>query len=313
MVGGPARCFNCRSLGGWFGQCGAVTSKKVPATRVKPLRRRAFAGMLPRTMSQGNDAFTPKDAATDAPSEDAAKSEEKAAEVAARRPASKSSRRSSRDDDDDERLVPPQTEDEIDVPKKHTIYMLGAMSTLTIVLWFMAKLTCNVHPDQVREPKHFSTRDLAADPKNAAFEFHHKFETGDFTTALDVSTGEMQRIVEGKLKECEQNADDCAKNQKELEGTIESTGKLLDRSDTRASVELISNYKKTATKKTFGFDVVKEGEFWRVASRRELPNAPVQQVPPPTATAAAPAAVAPAAPAASAPVEMSDQSSSPAQ
>ena len=76
--------------------------------------------------------------------------------------------------------------------------MLGAMSALTLVAWFAARLACNAHPDQVREPKHFSTKDLAADPKNAAFEFHHSFETGDYTTALDLAGGEMKKIVEGQ-------------------------------------------------------------------------------------------------------------------
>ncbi len=310
---------------------------------MKPLRDRGFAGMLPRTMSQGNDAFTPKDAATDASKEgsveDAAKSDsaksdsvksdsaksdsaksdsssDREASVqdekrrddrepsgSTRRASSKSSRRAPRDEDEDERLVPPQSEDEIDVPKKYTIYMLGAMSALTIVLWFAAKLTCNVHPDQVREPKHFSTRDLAADPKNAAFEFHHKFETADYVTALDLSTGEMNRIVEGKLKECEQHLDDCVDSQKKLAGTIESSAKVLERSENRATVEMTSVYKGTLGSKTFAFEVVKEGEFWRVASRRDV------------ATAKEPQAVSPAvpnAPASAAPVEMADPAASPA-
>jgi hypothetical protein len=172
------------------------------------------------------------------------------------------------------------------------------MSVLTVILWFSAKLTCNVHPDQVRPPKHFSTKDLAADPKNAAYEFHHNFETGDYTTAFDLATAEMRGIVEGKLKECEKEPDACAKRHEKEVGTIESTGKVLDRSGNRATVELTSYYRSSPTPKVFAFDVVKEGEFWRVASRREVAAGtvtPVQQV-----------AIPVPQPAASVPLEVAD-------
>jgi hypothetical protein len=344
--------------GCFFWLCGAETSKKVRSTRVKALRARGFAGMLPRTMSPGNDALPPKDAKT-APSAEASAqasasldpestaandpaddegdakrnstrpssggskssrgdarssktesdeaSDERDSDQEAReqqrsrkRSASGSSRNRPRDDDDDDQQLPPQTEEEINVPKMQTVYMLGAMSALTIVLWFAAKLTCNVHPDQVREPKHFSTKDLAADPKNAAYEFHHNYETGDFTTAFDLATGEMRRIVENKLKECEQNPDDCAKSQRKLAGTIESTGKVLDRGMNRATVELTSYYRSVPNPKVFAFEVVREGEFWRVASRRDVVAGPPQvQQAPAAATGDASAPVAP--------VEMPDQ------
>lgn len=193
------------------------------------------------------------------------------------------SRRNSRDDDDDEDdREPPQTEEALDVPKMQTIYMLGAISILTVILWFAAKLSCNIHPDQMRDPKHFSTRELAANPKNAAFEFHHRFETGDFTTALDLSTGEVKNTVEGKLKACEQEPDTCAKNMAQLAGTIQSTAKVLDRSGDRASVELISESKAWPGRKSFLFEVVKHGDFWLVTSRREVA----------TGSAASPAQVA---------------------
>lgn len=180
------------------------------------------------------------------------------------------SRRNSREDDDEDDREPPQTEEALDVPKMQTVYMLGAISILTIILWFAAKLSCNVHPDQMRDPKHFSTRELAADPKNAAFEFHHRFETGDFTTALDLATGDVKNLVETKLKGCEQEPDTCAKNMAQLARTIQSTAKVLDRSADRASVELISESKTWPGRKSFLFEVKKQGEYWLVSTRREL-------------------------------------------
>ncbi|MGC4064347.1 MAG: hypothetical protein QM784_06820 [Polyangiaceae bacterium] len=147
------------------------------------------------------------------------------------------------------------------------------MSALTLVAWFAARLACNAHPDQVREPKHFSTKDLAADPKNAAFEFHHGFETADFVTALDLSTGETRKLVEQKLQACEADPDECRATQKKLAGTVVSTGRVLVQDGDRSTVELVSKYSKALEPKTFLFEVVKEGDYYRVATRKEVPNA----------------------------------------
>jgi len=197
--------------------------------------------------------------------------EEPANAKASRGRDSESTSKASRDSDDEE-VVIPETEEALNIPKNQTIGMLGAMSTLTIIAWFASRLACNAHPDQVREPKHFSTKDLAADPKNAAFEFHHSFETGDYTTALDLASGEIKSLVTGKLEECEKTPDVCDSNQKALEGSVNSVGKLLEQTDARATVELVSVYRKVLQPKTFQFVVEKQGEFWRVTSRKEVPN-----------------------------------------
>lgn len=242
--------------------------------------------------SESSDAPSSERANSGKSSESDAESDDKMQARSGRRSGSSPARRHVREDDDEDRELPPQTEEALDVPKMHTIYMLAAMSVLTVVLWFAAKLTCNVHPDQVREPKHFSTKDLAADPKNAAFEFHQKFEMADYITAFDLATGEMKRVVEAKLKECEQKADECVETQKKLADKVESVGKVLDRTETRATVELTTVYKGNPGSKSFVFDVVKDGQFWRVASRRETAAAPAQQMP----NNAAPNAASPAAP-----------------
>jgi hypothetical protein len=186
----------------------------------------------------------------------------------------------------------PETEDALNVPKPQTIGMLGLMSALTLIAWFAARLACNAHPDQVREPKHFSTKDLAADPKNAAFEFHHGFETSDFVTALDLATGDARKLVEQKLKACEEDPDECQATQKKLAGSVVSTGRVLAQSGDRTTVELVSKYSKALQPKTFLFEVVKEGDYYRVATRKEVPNAPAA----PTASAAAAQPTSPESP-----------------
>lgn len=190
---------------------------------------------------------------------------------------------------DDEPPIP-ETEQALNVPKNETVGMLAIISALTLILWFAARLACNAHPDQVREPKHFSTKDLTADPKNAAFEFHHSFETGDYTTALDMAAGELKKLTETKLVECESSPDACDENQKKLAGSVNSTGTVLEQTEDRATVELVSHYRRELKPKTFSFVVEKRGDFWRVTSRREVSNH----------AAAAPASTAVAVPAVSA-------------
>jgi hypothetical protein len=212
----------------------------------------------------------------------------------------KPSAASARKGDEGEELLIPETEEALNIPKQQTVRMLGLMSALTLVAWFASRLACNAHPDQVREPKHFSTKDLAADPKNAAFEFHHSFETGDYVTALDLATGDVKKLVETKLAECEQNADACEENQKSLAGSVTSTGRVFEQSAERASVELVSHYRKQQQPKTFNFVVVKQGDYYRVMTRTEVPNAvpaaPVTPVATPAAVGASSAAAQPDAP-----------------
>lgn len=203
-------------------------------------------------------------------------------------------RRSRRDEDEDDEddLPIPETEEALNIPKPQTLGMLGAMSTLTLVAWFAARLACNAHPDQVREPKHFSTKDLAADPKNAAFEFHHSFETHDFTTALDLAMGEVKKLVTSKLAECESAPDACEEQQKALAGSVNSVARVLEQNPERAIVELVSHFSKSLEPKTFQFTVEKQGDFWRVSARREVANSrPVETSAAPSGAANAPALI----------------------
>jgi hypothetical protein len=239
--------------------------------------------MLRRTMSQDNDAS--KDAETTAETQESQKeavsSETSEGDATTAETSSKDVRDPSTRSKDagkdaegelDEPPIP-ETEEALNIPKPQTVGMLGAMSTLTLICWFAARLACNAHPDQVREPKHFSTKDLAADPKNAAFEFHHSFQTGDFETALDLASGEVRKMVEAKLVECESKPDECEDNRAKLAGSIKSTAKVLEEVGGRSTVELVSFYSKQLEPKTFQFTVEKQGDFYRVTTQKQVPNA----------------------------------------
>ncbi len=162
----------------------------------------------------------------------------------------------------------PQTEQELNVPKFQTIGMLGVVSFLLLILWFSARLSCNAHPDQVREPKHFSTAALVKDPKNAAMEFHHAFETHDFTLATDLCAGALKETVDQRLQECEKDFEACEKRQKELANTIESLPRVTERQGNRATVEITSVYGGKETR-GFTYTVVQNQGQWKVTERRD--------------------------------------------
>jgi len=184
------------------------------------------------------------------------------------RPRTRSRSRTSRNRRHDEDDVIPQTEKELNVPKRETVVMLGLVSLLLLILWFSARLACNAHPDQVREPKHYSTFALAADPKNAAFEFQQQFETGHYEIPMDLSTGPMRNIVDQKMRECEKDPDACEERQQELAGKVESLATVLEQDNRRAIVEIESVFS-SGESKTYTFTVIKDKDQWKVLDRRE--------------------------------------------
>ncbi len=162
----------------------------------------------------------------------------------------------------------PKTEEALNVPKLQTIVMLALMSLLTLIVWFAARLSCNLHPDQVREPRHYSLAQLAALPKNAGFEFLRRYHEHDLVAAMDLSTdgvlGEMQK----KLEECEQDPDACETRRLALEGTVEGVASLIDQKEDTAVVEVTLTAKDIG-QKTFTLNVKREGAMWKVSERRE--------------------------------------------
>ena len=89
------------------------------------------------------------------------------------------------------KLDVPTTEEQLNIPKIQTIGMLGSISLLMIIMWFAARLACNAHPDQIREPRYVSVDQLARDPKNAALEFQLRLVSKDYLLAGEIGTGKM--------------------------------------------------------------------------------------------------------------------------
>src|ERR1700690_782816 len=89
------------------------------------------------------------------------------------------------------KLNVPTTEEELNIPKFQTIGMLGSVSLLMIIMWFAARIACNAHPDQIRDPRYVSVDQMAVDPKNAALEFQLRFAAKDYLLAAELVSGKM--------------------------------------------------------------------------------------------------------------------------
>jgi hypothetical protein len=162
----------------------------------------------------------------------------------------------------------PKTEEALNVPKLQTIVMLGLMSLLTLIVWFAARLSCNLHPDQVREPRHYSLAQLAALPKNAGFEFLRRYHEHDLVAAMDLSTDGVLLEMQSKVEECEREPDACEARRAALAGTVEGVASLLDQKEDTAVVE-VSLTAKELGQKTFTLSVKRDGNMWKVSERRE--------------------------------------------
>jgi hypothetical protein len=162
----------------------------------------------------------------------------------------------------------PTTEEALNVPKLQTIGMLGSVSLLMIIMWFTAKLACNAHPDQIRDPRYYSVDQLARDPKNAAFEFQLRYVAKDYLVAGELVSGKMAEKIRELLKFCEGNMDSCEKDRLALKDKITGTAALLEQSPSRATVE-ITTLINNENPQTVTLDLVPSGLVWKVTESRD--------------------------------------------
>ena len=166
------------------------------------------------------------------------------------------------------KLDVPTTEEQLNIPKIQTIGMLGSISLLMIIMWFAARLACNAHPDQIRDPRYVSVDQLARDPKNAALEFQLRYVGKDYLLAGEIVTGKMADKIHELLSACEGNVEGCDKERLALKDKVTGTAALLDMSPARATVE-VTTYVNNENPQTVTLDVVPSGQVWKVAQSRE--------------------------------------------
>jgi hypothetical protein len=161
----------------------------------------------------------------------------------------------------------PKTEAEIDAPDRQTLFMLGVMCVVTLVLWGFARGACNYHPPrETRRPRVVKTEELARDPKDAALEMQQRLLQRDFTGALELSAGDAQKLVEAAKKTCESKPQDCAMERQQRKKNVFTRAELLERNPGGATARVISTT--PAGKETNILRLERAGTFWKVTSSK---------------------------------------------
>ena len=169
---------------------------------------------MPTDPEQNSPDPDDEDEADTTNTKDVDSSESEAEETPDAAPRSKSAkadwpRRRDRDDDERPRRRKkkkrpkrplPRSEAEIDSPDMQTLWMLGSLAGLVLIMWGGARFACNAHPDETRKPREITTSELASDPKEAAIELAQRWAIKNFDGALEFATGPFGRARSSKTK-----------------------------------------------------------------------------------------------------------------
>jgi hypothetical protein len=216
-----------------------------------------------------------------------------------------------REDDDDEPRRPrkgkrkrakrqlPRTEAELNAPDSQTLWMLGALASMVLIMWGSARFACNAHPDETRKPREIATSEVATDPKGAAVELAQRWATRSFDGALELASGALAGELQQEKAQCEGNPQ-CTGEREALKMKVLTTGELLARQPTSAMVR-VSSTGLADGQKSYILQLESDGKNWK-ANKRLPADAAVPR--PAAPTGFAPLQLAPAphpAPARSAP------------
>ncbi|HMJ13751.1 MAG TPA: hypothetical protein VK524_20180 [Polyangiaceae bacterium] len=160
----------------------------------------------------------------------------------------------------------PRTEEEIDSPKPLTLWLLGVMTSATLVMWGSARLACNYKGDAPKKAPELSTAALARTPKDAAMEVGQRWATYDFAGALELSKAAVaEELKQEKQKACSSDEAACKKKHDDLASKVLTRGVLLSQDSTSALVRVISTLPDGS--KTLILRMEPDGAIWKAVER----------------------------------------------
>lgn len=178
----------------------------------------------------------------------------------------------------------PLTEQEVNVPDRQTLWMLGSLTFLGITLWVFAHAGCNYHPPrETRRPRAVTTADLTREPKDAAIEFQQRLLTHNYEGALEIAASKSAGKdwigrIEQQRKSCEADRAACDRQKQESQGAI-TMGILLERSPTSAKVRVITHRVPGGPKKYLAL-VERDSGAWKITAH--VPDGPGAMLPEPS-------------------------------
>lgn len=160
----------------------------------------------------------------------------------------------------------PRTEEEIDSPKPLTLWLLGVMTSATLVMWGSARLACNYRGDSPKATPQLNTAALSRTPKDAAIELAQRWATQNYSGALELSKGQLaQDIQQEKQKACGGNEAACKQKSAELAARVLTRGVLVSQDSTSALVRVTSTLPDGS--KTVLLRLEPEGPIWKGVER----------------------------------------------
>jgi hypothetical protein len=194
----------------------------------------------------------------------------------------------------------PTTEAEIDAPDMQTLWMLGSLAALVLIMWGGARFACNAHPDETRKPREITTAEISGDPKNTAIEVAQRWATRNFDGALELASGALAAEIQQDKAKCEANPQ-CTGERSALKDKVLTTGDLLQRLPTSAVVRVTSIGTPDAPR-SFVLELTSDGKNWK-ANVKKAADAPLPTPTGPTGMAPVPLAPTATASVAAAPPE----------
>lgn len=105
--------------------------------------------------------------------------------------------------------LPPETEEELDSPKRSTVGYLGVIFLATFLPWVAAKVGCNDHEGPIRGPLPLSTEVLSRQPKDAAIELAQRAATGEYAAAAELAQGALRDELLAAEARCKSEPKEC--------------------------------------------------------------------------------------------------------
>jgi hypothetical protein len=157
------------------------------------------------------------------------------------------------------------TEEQINSPKRQTLYLLAVVAGATVIMWGAARFACNAHPPDSRRARPATTDQLARTPKGAAVELQQRWTSHRLVEALDLAKGEVATQLQKEVKDCEENLAACDAKREQLEGKVSSMGEQLDRDARSAKVRVKTTVGNET--QTFVLELEADGPLWKVTKR----------------------------------------------
>lgn len=152
-------------------------------------------------------------------------------------------------------------EDEINAPSKQTLVMLAVISASTLVMWAAGRAACNYQVEgENLTPRPVSLEQRTRTAKDVGLEFAQAAASGEFSVALQLSTGEAADWAKKEQSAC----GTCEQQRKASKGRVFTSAAVLQANSVDAIVRT-RTIGAPGGEVTHFLGVERDGRNWRVS------------------------------------------------